>query len=219
MALTLAYIGWEEARLRIHCPAPIELDASSLAAMEDPGPVWGRLDALVPTVKPAIVTTESGALRGVWIPLAGAKDPNTAIAVVNMESLEAAKSLCASRAPLLVEGLASLPSRENGAHLRNYFGSSGVQMAARFRVLEAGRKPHGLLGSIILFLLGAAGAIASICGVKMPRLRRRSKTASRAVARAPRGKASPCAPTIPAPLPDEIKVQVRHMVTEIWDRV
>ena len=37
-ALALAYIGFGEARLKMHCPTPLDLDASSLTAMVDDRP-------------------------------------------------------------------------------------------------------------------------------------------------------------------------------------
>ena len=219
-ALTLAYIGFGEARLKIHCPTPLDLDASSLTAMvDDPGPVWARLEAALPKAKPAMLTTESGTLRGVWLPVTGAKDPGTVVAVLNLDSLDDARSFRASKAPLLLEGLASLPSRENAVQLRNYFVSSGFRWAPGFRVLEVGRKPHGLLGSVILITIGIAGAIASLRGMKFPRFQRRSEVAPGVTAlewtkdpqEAPAG--------VDASLADEIKVQVYHMVSEVWNRV
>ena len=217
VGLIVAYIGWQEARLRLHCPEPVDLDASRLLTTPLNGPVWARMEANVPDVSPLLLTTDSGNSRGVWLPLSSPENPTQAVAYLRTGELEEANRIQASKGPVQLEGLLYAAPVEDSKKLHEYFGAAGISAAPGFLVLEEGRKPHGLVGSGFLLLLGAAGSFAALLGFGTKRRPHEPGLEILLANECP-------APlhTFPAyeslPLTEDVKVELHHMVSDVLDQ-
>lgn len=206
LALTLVTMGFEDARLRVRCPAPIEVSAGELPGRTEEGPLWVRLGAPHLPASPGLVTMDSGAWKEAWIAVASPGEPGTAIALARTESLDEARSLCARGGEAAIEGLSYFPPREVRGKAVAYVRSLGLRPSPSFRIIELGREPPGLLGSLGVLAAGAVILYASIfCRRRHPARREMPDTYE-------------LTPHESAPLPEETRQEVLQMLDDVWEK-
>jgi len=215
MAVCFAYVGFEETRLRLHCPKPMDLTVSELGNETTDGPIWVHFEAAAVPADAAIVTSQSGVKRGVWVPVTAPNEKTTVVAVLQAKDLKEARNMKASEETLQIEGLAYYPSTGTSKILRTYLRQVGLRIAPGLRVVEMGRRPGSLFGSLALLLVGAAVALWAAVGVvrHAGRPRHGSKKAQSLVG------LHSFAELESTPLPEDVRVEVSHMLDDAWNRV
>jgi len=134
--------------------------------------------------------------------------------VLAAESLLEARGLQDARPAARVEGIARLPSENHSRIIRSYLRALGLRSAPGLRLIELGSRPWSLFTSTALLLAGTVAAIA--VGRQLRRdlrrlLERRGHAAVEEVYTFPEHTSTP--------LPEEVKVEVRHMLDQAWDQV
>ncbi len=204
--LSVAYVGYEEARLKIHCWTQAAICAKDLAAEAGSGPLWVRLEALAPPVDVALEASESGTSKGVFFPLVSPGEPGTAVAVVRAPGSGDAFRLQGEHGTVPVEGLAYLPRRGEADNIATYLARLNLRAAPNLRVVELGRTPSSLLAALLWVLAGTGLVAFGLRGLETS-----PQPAPNSIV------------TITdyenEPLPEDVKVEVRNMLDNVWEEV
>jgi hypothetical protein len=206
--LCFAYVGFQEAQLRLRCGGQVEVEAGSLAENRDTDPMWVKLHGSVPPVDVGIESSDSGNSKAAWIPLVSPDDPGKAVAIISAADMGDAWFLQSQKGTVTVEGLAFLPRRGEGGNAAGYLSRLKLRAAPGLRVVELGRTPSSLAGSVLLLAAGVFIAVKALRNVKLIRSAADSWLEPATV--------HTLASYESEPLPEEIKVEVRHMLDEVW---
>ena len=147
--------------------------------------------------------------------MTASSEETTVVAVLQAMDLKEARRVKSSGETVKVEGLAYYPSVGTSKILRRYLRQAGLRIAPGLRVVEMGREPSSLLGSLALLLLGAAVALWSAVGIvrHAGQSRRGSAKAKSLLG------VHNFVELEDAPLPSEVRVEVTHMLDDVWNRV
>jgi hypothetical protein len=215
MAVGLAYVGFQETRLRFHCPEPLKLTVTQLGKEKSEGPIWVQFETVPAPAEAGIVTSQSGTKRGVFIPVTDPNDETMAIAVLQAKDLKAAAKMKGSREAIKIQGLAYYPSAGTSKILGTYLRQVGLRGSPHLRVVEVGRTPSRLIGSFALLLVGSALALWAAIGlVRNGGQSRQSSRKTNSLLGVHK-----FAELQNPPLPEEVRVEVRHMLDDAWSRV
>jgi len=214
MAAGSAYMGFKETRLRLQCPEPVNLTVSELSKEKTDGPLWVHLEATTTAADAAIVSSQSGVKRGVWVPVTDSKETTTVVAVLQAKDLKAARKIKASKETIQVEGLAYYPSAGASKILGTYLRQAGLKVSPDLRVVDLERKPGSIVGSLALFLLGVAVALWATTRV----LRHEGRSGDRSKKNKRLQDVHNSTKRKKTQLPEKARAEVSHMLDNVWDQ-
>ena len=214
VGLGVVYCGVEEAKLRWHCPKPLELTAAGLAENAE-SPLWARVSGLAPHCEVAVEASEAGSFRGVWLPLVSPNDPTRVVAVLRAPDRNRAASLQNGKL-VSVEGLAYYPRPDEVKNLSVYLHWLDRPALPNLRILDLEWRPGSIPGIALYFLLGLGIFAAAFVRYRQPAFTA-EELAGEDYAEEPmmvvfdeyRSE----------PLPEECKVEVHHMLDHAWSEV
>lgn len=208
-ALTASYLGLTRGWLSVQCREPIDLTEEATLAAAKKSSFWATALGSAAATGPLVLASEGGKSQAAWLPIVAPDDAGTAIAVA-ITSLDHARKL-RSIPRTRIEGMARLPTRAEGKRIRSLCAEAGLVPAPAFRMLEAGGEPPSLMSAAALFLLGAGFLYAAL---------RWRPSAHLEPAAWPAAEAAPlhfAGTSSGAPLPDEVKLELQHMMREVWE--
>ena len=213
-AACVAYVGYEESRLRLLCPEPWSLKAAEAGIERNLGPVWVHIRGSLAPTAPVVLAREWDQ-RGVWLALSDPDEPEEIPCVLEVASLEEAKSLQSLGGPLYVSGLARYPSPEDETKLRATLLEAGLRMAPRFRIIDLDRQPRGLPLAFTLFGAGVVVALACVLGLRLRKTPVREQADKQAESNADNRAGNQAVDPREA-LRDDVKREVERMLADVW---
>ena len=208
--------------VRLRCPQRLQLQASALGGLTSPEFFWARVDGLIAPTSPIVISSESGTNRGAYLALSSPRDPGRAVGVLFSKVVGEIHKVYSQTGPFSVEGLSYFPSSGDEAFLDNYLSRAGLEGAAPVRYIEMKRQPVGLAAIGGLFLLAFLGGLVALTGIGQrgsvgAKIREVwSSVATRTRELLPE-RFGPRATFESGPLPEDVKIRVRNIMTEVWE--
>lgn len=164
VALCVAYVGFEECRLRLHCASARELPLDALEAVDDEGPVWVRARMTLQRGEPEGVTVRPGVQR-IWVPCHREDDPTIVVALLELPDSDDALHRLQVGGESTIEGLARYPAERDDAPLAELLRRRGATPSPGIRIVEVGRLPRKLGPAIVTLVSGAIAALLALVGL------------------------------------------------------